>query len=316
MKIKGSAGNLKIKAAVKVGMAGTVIALAIRLYQYFGGLVDFETGFFTEKSFTTPLLYGVLGVTAVAVFVICLLSGNAPQDKFPRKKNVALGCLSGVIAAAFIYSAVNKINKYSAMAAAYNPYIHDGQSKLSYLMKSGALPTLLEGVFAALSIVFFILMALRFFGKKVKLEKFGFFSLCPFFWATFRMVQRFSTTISYMNVSKLFLELFMIAFMMMFFMYLAQVASRVNNRGTSYKVVAYGIIAGMLAVVVSFPELAVQFTGSYNELVLLGKIGYPLEAIDVFLAVFILLFADFYVLSPKIKNMTRKESDKIIEEEK
>ncbi len=316
MKIKGSVQNLKIKTAVKVGAAGTVIALALRFYQYFGGLVDFETGFFTEESFTTPLLYGVLGVTAVAVFVICLLAGKAPQDKFPRKKNVALAALSGAFALSLAYCAVSKIGQYNNMAAAYNPYFHDGQTKLSYLMKSGAMPTLLEGAFAFLSIVFFVLLVLRFLGKNVKLTKFRFFSLCPFFWATFRMIQRFTKTISFMNVSKLFLELFMIAFIMMFFMYLAQLTSQVNNRGIAYKVVAYGIIAGMLAAVVSVPEIAVQFTGSYNELALMGKIGYPLEVVDIFFAVFSFLFVDFFVLSPKIRNMTQKESEKIIREEK
>lgn len=306
-----------MKSAVITAFAGTLIALVIRIYQAFSGLIDFETGFFTEKSFTTPVLYGVLGVTAVIVFVLCLLSGKAPQDKLPEKKNIPLAAASAIFAVSLVFGAVASIGAYMDMSSAYNPFLAE-QSQLSYLMKSGALPRLLEGVCGILSAIYFIILTFRYSGmRSVDLTKMKFFSLCPLFWATFRMVQRFTRTISFMNVSSLFLELFMIAFMMMFFMYFAQVSSQVNNRCVSYKVVSYGLIGGMFAAVVALPGHLLQlFDSSYKALSAAGALECPTEISDFTFCLFVFVLTLSLVSAPQIENMTAKESEKIIEEEK
>ena len=316
MKIKGSMKNLKIDSALAVAFVGTAAALGLRFYQAFSGLIDFETGFFTEDSFTTILLYGVLGVTAVVVFMISLLAGKVPQDKLPEKKNIGIAILSVVFAAGLVMSAVPLFEGFMEMSASYNSFLAE-QTKLSFLMKSGALPKLLEGVFAIISAVYFVFLATKFAGLgKINLTKLKVFSLSPLFWATFRMIQRFTRTISFMNVSTLFLELFMIAFMMMFFMYFAQMSSEVNNRCTSYKVVSYGLIAGMFSAVVSLPkQLLSLFSENYKALEEAGKLACPLELADVLFMLFIFAFSVFFVASPKVKNMTLKEAEKIIEEE-
>lgn len=317
MKIKGSIKNLKINSAFTVAIVGTFIALCLRLYQVFNGMIDFETGFFTEENFSTVLLYGVLGVTAAAVFVISFLAGKVPQDKLPEGKNIAVAVLSVAFAVGLIISAVPLFESYMTLSASYNPFFNE-QSHFSFLMKSGALPKLLEGIFAILSVVYLIVLAFRFSGLwTVDLNKLKIFALSPLFWATFRMIQRFTRTISFMNVSTLFLELFMIAFMMMFFMYFAQMSAEVNNRCISYKVIAYGLIAGMFAAVVSVPKLLLSlFDEGYKSLEAAGKLACPQEAADLVFVVFIFAVAAFFVASPKVKNMTLKEADELIEEEK
>jgi len=317
MKIKGSAKNLQMKSAFFVALAGTIVALIIRIYQSFSGLIDFETGFFTENSITTPILYGVLGFSAVAIFVICLLSGKAPQDKLPEKKNIAVSVASGCFAILLVFGAVASVQSYFDMSSTYDPFMAE-QTHFSYLMKSGALPRLLEGVFGILSAIYFIILTFKYAGmRNADMAKMKFFSLCPLFWATFRMIQRFTRTISFMNVSSLFLELFMIAFMMMFFMYLAQMSSEVNNRCVSYKVVSYGLIGGMFAAVVAIPGPLLQlFDSSYKALAADGLLECPVEIADFFFCLFAFVFAMSLVSAPQIKNMTVKESEKIIEEEK
>lgn len=317
MKIKGSAKKLQMKSAYITAIAGIVLALVIRIYQCFGGLIDFETGFFTENSITTTILYAALGVTAVAVFIVCLLSGNAPQDRLPEKKNVMVAVTSGIFAVSLASNAVTQIKSYFETASSYNAFL-DEQTRFSYLMKSGALPKLCEGVFAILSAVYFIILVFKYSGlRKADMTKMKFFSLCPLFWATFRMIQRFTRTISFMNVSSLFLELFMIAFMMMFFMYLAQMSSEVNNRGISYKVVSYGLIGGMFAAVVTIPGLLLSlFDSSYKALAAQDLLECPVEISDLFFCLFALAFVLSLVSAPQIKNMTAKEAEKIIEEEK
>lgn len=316
MKIKGSAKNVKMKSACFTALAGAVIALVIRIYQAFSDVIDFETGFFTEKTFTAPVLYGVLGLSAVAVFVICLISAKAPKDNLPEKKSVAVAVTSVCFAVMLVFSATAAVGTYSDMSSSYDIFTAE-QTQLSYLMKSGALAILGEGVFAILSAVYFIVLTFKFSGlRKADMTKLKFFSLCPLFWATFRMIQRFTRTISFMNVSSLFLELFMIAFMMMFFMYLAQISSGVNNRAVSYKVVSYGLIAGIFAAVVSVPKLLLQlFDSSYKALASEGLLECPLEIADFFFCLFAFAFVISLVSAPQIKNMTLKEVEKVIGEE-
>ena len=316
MKIKGSVKNLKINSAFTVALTGTVVALALRLYQVFSGLIDFETGFFTEDSITTVLLYGVLVLTAVAVFAISLLSEKVPADKLPEKKNIVITILCAIFAVGLAMSAAPLFEDFMKTSYSYNS-LYEEQTKLSFLMKSGALPKLLEGVFAVISTIYFLLLAVKFAGAgKINLTKLKIFTLSPLFWATFRMIQRFTRTISFMNVSTLFLELFMIAFMMMFFMYFAQMASEVNNRCTSYKVVSYGLIAGMFAAVVDVPkQLLSLFSEEYKLIEEAGNLACPQERADIIFFIFVFGFVAFLISVPKIKNMTLKEAEKIIETE-
>lgn len=316
MKIKGSMKNLKIDSALAVAFVGTAAALGLRFYQVFSGLIDFETGFFTEDSFTTVLLYGVLAVTAAAVFMISFLAGRVPQDNLPEKKNIGLAIVSVVFAAGLVMSSVTLFEGFTETSASYNSFLAE-QTKLSFLMKSGALPKLLEGAFALISAIYFVVLAVKLSGfGKIDLTKLKVFTLSPLFWATFRMIQRFTRTISFMNVSTLFLELFMIAFMMMFFMYFAQMSSEVNHRCTSYKVLSYGLIAGMFSAVVALPKLVLSlFNDDYKALEEAGKLACPQEFADILFILFVFALAVFLISLPKVKNMTLKEADKMIEEE-
>ena len=316
MKIKGSAKNLSINFAVAVAGIGTLVSVVLRFIQAFGGMIDFETGFYQAENFTIPALYGVLGVSAVLSLVISFLAGEVPQDKLPEKKDIPVAVAAILFAAALVFSATSSFEEYNALANQYN-YLVMEQSEFSYLMKSGAIATLGESICAVLSGIYFLLFAIRFAGvSKMNLTKVKFFSLCPLFWATFRMVQRFSRTISFMNVSSLFLELFMLAFMMMFFMYLAQTSSQVSNRAISFKVVAYGLMGAMLSAVVTVPKIVLLLVDStYKTLAETGTLECPLEYADFFFMLFAFLFVICFAKSPKIKNMTLKETEKLLKQE-
>ena len=57
----------------------------------------------------------------------------------------------------------------------------------------------------------------------------------------FRLVFRFTRTISYIRVSDLMLEMLMLVFFIMFFMAFAQVNSRVDPNKKEWKIAAYGL---------------------------------------------------------------------------
>lgn len=315
MKIKGSAENLKINSAFIVFLIGTVLAVGIRIYQGFSGLIDFETGFLNEEHISTYILYAVLIVSAFAIFIISLLAGEVPQDKMPEKRSPALAVFSALFGVALAFDGVSKIEGFTSASKMYD-ITYTEQTYLSFLMKSGALPKMLTGVFAFISTVYFLVIFIKYIGiKNVNLTKVKALSLCPLFWATFRMIERFTRTISFMNVSGLMLELFMISFMMMFFMYLAQTSSEVNATAISYKVFAYGLIGSMLASVVTLPRVILLAVNSdYMQMMADGELECPLEMPDVAFIFFTLMFLVCFVSSPKIRNMTLKETEKMIEE--
>lgn len=317
MKIKGSVKSLKINYAFIIFAVGTALALGVRIFQAFSGIIDFDTGFYTETHVTTPILYLILAFTGIGIFLVSFLSWEIPQEKMPEKRSIPVAIFSVAFAGTLVYDAIIQIKSFlSSLNATHSIVMGESQSVLSQLTKSGALPRLGEGVFAIISAVFFLITFFDFVGlKKVNFSKLRILTVAPLFWATLRMVQRFTRTISFMNVSSLLLELFMIAFMMMFFMYFAQMASEVNNSAISFKVFAYGLIAAMFSAVVSIPKvLLIIFDGDYRAMMEWNMVECPLEVTDVAFAGFAVLFLVLCLSSPRIRNMTAKETEKLIEE--
>lgn len=316
MKIKGSVKNLKINTAFIIAAIGALIALGARIYQAFSGLIDFETGFFTGSDFSVYILYGALALAAVGIFAVAFLAGEIPQEKMPVKKSPLVALFSGLFGITLAVSAVEQFSVFSNAYSSFDAMMTE-QTMMSYLMKSGNLPRLGEAVFAAISIIYFVVLVINYSGiKNVDFTKLKALSLCPLFWATFRMVQRFTRTISFMNVSSLFIELFMIAFMMMFFMYFAQMSSNVNATAISYKVFSYGLIASMFAAVVSVPKvLLIIFNSSYRNLMSAGLLECAFEATDLAFCLFAVAMLVLCMSLPRIKNMTLKETEKLINKE-
>ncbi len=321
MKIKGSIKGLKINSAFIVFAIGTVLALGIRIYQSVSGLINFETGFYNETHITTALLYVVLAVSAIIISVISYLAGEVPQEKMPENKNIPLAVVSLLFAVALGYVAIGNYQSFSYSLQSYNSslsfsYVEKDTSVLSFLMKSGAIPQLAQAVFAVLSAVYFLVLLFKYSGlRNVNLTKIKPISLCPLFWATFRMIERFTRTISFMEVSDLLLELFMIAFMMMFFMYFAQVSSQVNAVAISYKLFAYGLIGSMLSFVIACPRVVLHFTNTqYRLLAEQNLLESPLEISDIFFGLFVLVFLISFLSVPRIRNMTLKQTEKLIKE--
>ncbi len=314
MKIKGSVKSLNITASFIVFALGTAAALGLRIYQAVSGLIDFSTGFYTSEHVSTYIMYLVLVVAGVAIFSICFLCGEVPQDKMPSKKSPAMTLVSGLFAIAMAVVFVECKESFTSVYNSYDPFSTQA-STLSYLMKSGALPQLGEAVFAALSIVYFLVLLLKYSGlSNVSLTKIKFFAVCPLFWATFRMVARFTRTISFMNVSGLLLELFMIAFMMLFFMYMAQMSAEVNNIAISYKVYAYGLIGAMFAAVVSLPRVFMLiYDENYRQMFSDGYLECTLEVGDIAFIAFAVVLLVLCLSSPRIKNMTQKETLNLID---
>ena len=155
------------------------------------------------------------------------------------------------------------------------------------------------------------MFAVKFFGASVNIRGRKVLAVTPVFWATMRMIQRFTRTISFIFVSDLLLELFMIAFMMMFFLSFAQLASDVNSRHVVNKVYAYGLIGAMLAAVVSIPRIILSIVDS--SLIVASN---PLEICDLGFLVFVVALCFTMIKMPKEDNITLKEVERLQKERK
>ena len=100
----------------------------------------------------------------------------------------------------------------------------------------------------------------------------------------FRLIFRFTATISFIKVSDLLLEMFMLAFMLIFFTAFAQLNSKIESKGLDWKLVAFGLPAAVLALVCFIPRFIMVISGK-SEMLYTGS---PVEYCDLATALFAL----------------------------
>lgn len=305
MSIKGSNNKLNVMKALPVCVIGTVIAIILRVIQVFT-IIEPETGFYSEVNATVYALYGVLAVASVIIFAITYLARKVPESRLPLEKNIPLAIFSLLSGAVMAFDVVICISGFLDKYKVYNSAFNAEQTLSSYLMKSGATPMLLESIFALFAVVYFLILAINYFGVNVEVTKFRILVLAPVLWATARMVQRFTKTISFIQVSDLLLELFMIAFLMLFLMNYAQVSANINSKAAMNKVYAFGLMYAMFAFVIYIP----RFITSLEIANTVSVIDYGFSPVDLILSVFVVLMLVAMNKIPKTLNITVKQAEK------
>lgn len=91
--------------------------------------------------------------------------------------------------------------------------------------------SLFESIFGIIACVYFIVFALSYFNDKADFTSYKVLALAPLFWAMCKMITRFMTKISFINVSELMLEMLELALVMLFFMSFAKISSDVADKG-------------------------------------------------------------------------------------
>ena len=263
-------------------LAGLAAALPTRIYELLR-LIDPESGFYTANSITTVLLYAV----SATVFVLALINGLLHKKGIERlrlkEKNIFLAVCALLFALTLFYDAYNCIQRYVNLSQDYmasNMLVSSNQETMT---RSGAIDTLGQALFAALSGIYFLLTALNAFTDR-SVQKLRLLALAPVVWNVFKIVYRFMRTISYINVSELFYELLMIAFLLLFFMAYAQLRSGINDKGMRWKLFAYGVPAAFFCLLCFVPRLVLTVTGKGDLL----TVGSPLDFCDLGAALLII----------------------------
>lgn len=234
-------------ASFAVMALGILALLPVRIYQYFK-ILEPDTGFYSKIDASVYVMYAVMAI--VIVFSVAAAFINR---KNLEMKKISLSPVAG--GTVFILSALGMI---SDAVACISDYL-----KLSGedVKQSGGIIIILEAVFALISGVYFCALASSYLAKRNNAPKLRTIALALPLWAVMRLLMRFKTTISFINVSDLFIELFAIVFTMLYLLYFAQTMSEVDKGESYYKMFAYGIPAVVFSLACFIPRLILLVIG-------------------------------------------------------
>ncbi|MDR1927202.1 MAG: hypothetical protein LBQ33_01015 [Oscillospiraceae bacterium] len=267
--------------------------LPLRLYQT---LYQIEpvTGFWRVRSYTEWLLYA--GVALLIVFP--LVYATAARKQAVLELGSRHRWAEGVFAAlAGVALAIDAVASLQLAQGVYRNFVQgiyltgmemeNGSSALQYFIRSGTLAAAMECVFGAVSALFFAGLALLDFKPRKNGTPGRLLLLAPLLWGVCRILRRFARTISYLQVSDLFLELLLLACLLMFFLTFAQVLSGINGEGKESRLFAAGIPAAVLGLVCFVPRLVMRLLGRGAELSQDAPADWCLAALPLFILVFL-----------------------------
>lgn len=276
--------NFSVKSGFGIGAiilaVAALIALPVRTIQFFT-ILEGGTGFFTETDFSVYFIYLVLIAAGIAFLVLGIFKRKKTDYCREVKKQPVFGVFS-LIAAAGAFSdgiicAVKVMNDRLPIV----DYDYMGTP----IINTEKLLFSAEAVFAVLSAIFFLAIALSAITGKTNGSEHKLISLAPVLWCVIRMIFRFTRTISYLKVSDLTFELVMLVFATMFFMAFAQVNSQINSKNCEWKLAGYGLTSALFALVCFVPRLIVTIVGISDLLYSYS----PAEFCDLAIALFMIV---------------------------
>lgn len=258
MKIKQNS-SISIKHLITLFFGTGLISVILRCLQT-GKYIDPETGFYTGGTAFTIILYALLIVSFIAFAVVSYLSKETSEFETVGIKSISLGAVTVVFSVSLFYDCLYSLLKSSEALAVTSAF-----GGMQAMMASGFIPLVFQSIFAFFSGVYFAVVANDYLKGNSKSSKFKILALAPVGWAGFRLVFRFISQISFVEVSDLLLELSMLAFMILFFMAFAQVNSGVYSTGFTWRISGFGLSAGLIGITLSLTRLIFTFiqSGAY-----------------------------------------------------
>lgn len=238
---------------ILIFVAAAIIALPVRTLQYFT-VLESDTGFFSKIDWSVY----VLAITAAAAVFAFLLLGFTKRKKLDYSLEVTKRSGQGILC--FTAAAGVLISTIAIVVELMNADSFSSDNKTENIVLAA------QAVFALFSAVYFIAMGSSLVSGKTNGSEYRLISLAPVVWSLFRLIARFTRTISYIKVSDLMLEMLMLVFFIMFFMAFAQVNSRVDAEKKEWKIAAYGLSGALFALICFVPRFIVMVTGNASLL--------------------------------------------------
>ncbi|MBR3816935.1 MAG: hypothetical protein IKJ27_09440 [Clostridia bacterium] len=286
MKLKNSITSLRLN---KLSAAFAVLLFICTVFRTLQMLffIEPETGFNTGPSWLMVLFYILISGGCFVLSLISFLSKETAELDLDGVKSKAISVSSFVFAATLLYDwfccIFEGVSSYAVVQVG---------SGFKGLMSSGFLTGTLQSFFAFFSMIYFVVLGFDMKrGTRIASQKFKIMALAPVGWASVRLVHRFISQISFLEVSDLFLELLMLSFTVMFFMAFAQVVSGVNSTGFSWRLYGFGSSAAMISVTVNISRSIVVLIKGSSAL----NPSYMPEIADIAFAVFIIMLIGEFV---------------------
>jgi len=230
-------------------------SLPIRAFQQLY-LIE-ENGFWHREESTRVLLYVLLALAVLVPVGLGVFHRRTAALDLTRRRRVPEGVCAMFAAFAMMTDAVTAVQLLQTALANMG-----GSGQSQAMMRSGAAATAGEVVFAVLSALFFIFLAMVDFFPRKKIYLNRLLSLAPLLWAASSMLRRFARTINYLRVSDLFLSLIALAALTLFFLYFAQAVSGINDEGRAARLFAAGIPAAVFSLLCFVPRALAFFAGT------------------------------------------------------
>lgn len=294
MKIKNSKENIKLASLLPVMFGSALLLIVLRSLQL-AKFIDSTTGFLIGGGWLNVLFYVIMALACICFLVVSYLSKESGRVEFVGLKDKYAGIGCAVFGASLIYdfmdSFVDGLVIYTEMPI---ETYRNGAEFAKALMATGALPYVLQALFALLSAIYVFILAKSFIVGSGHAHNRKLLATAPIAWASFKLITRFIKQISYIKVSDLFLELIMISFMILLFVALAQVVSGVYSDDSRWRITALGLGGALISFTVSVPRFV--FTVFAGEFV---NREYPFSFDDAMFGIFALFIALAAVKSVK-----------------
>lgn len=264
-----------------------IVCVPLRIYQA-RTIIDASTGFYNEINFTVYIVYALLAIAGVVAIAIPFARHNT------LKITPICGKSAGYTVVALIFALTLIVDSASQLFDFLDLFSVTGYSAAyefkSYISAQGGYILLIQAILGALSAVYFFVQGVTVGIGNTDTSKYRIFSLVPVLWSLMKLLYRFKRTISFVNVSDLLLELFLIVFTLMFLFVVAQINSKIDGNmkrseflvSIYWKIFAYGIPTAMLAIVCFLPRFILLITGHSDNI----NDTYPVFYSDFGLAVY------------------------------
>lgn len=250
-----------------------ITALPLRTYQFFT-ILEPGTGFFNASDWSVYALYFILGAGLVISVIAALIYKNELGFDRKAEKRRVQGIISLLAAVSVLYETAVSLNSLITGFSSNSPEF----TKPALVVLSA------QSFFGVLAAIYLVVFGMSVISGATNASEYKILSLAPVCWMMFRLVNRFMRTISFVKVSDLLFELFMLALMLMFFLAFAQLNSKIGSKSMDWKIVGYGLPAALMALLCFVPRLVMVVTG-HSDLLCSHS---PVEYCDLGTALFVL----------------------------
>jgi len=240
-----------------------IIAVIMRFIQYLT-VIEEKTGFYKAVD-ANVIIFSAIVAAAVFFFIgsaFAVRKSLCYDNAVAKRPASAFASL--IMAAGLVISDIFEYRMMSFDASAYT---------VSASISSGIINvfTYAQIVCALISAVYFIAIGIGYFTGRAGGKSYKVLSLAPVLWCVFRLVIRFTRTVSYIRVSDLALEMLMICAFAIFFMAFARCNSDVTEEYGVWKLSAFAFAGALFALICFIPQAVLYLTGRQDFVYILSR---------------------------------------------